>query len=92
MIATMLIENYGCDLNPVDLNGDSPTIIPFLVFSLPFIQPFLHSSNPNLAFGEPTSSVVHSSLTGMTPLHGASLVGNLPFVQCVSEASRIEKM
>ena len=26
LIATMLVENYGCDVNPVDLNGESKSL------------------------------------------------------------------
>jgi ankyrin repeat protein len=55
MIATMLVENYGCDVNPVDLNGRSAA--------------------------SSFSSSWSQSLSGMMPLHCASLAGNLPFVQ-----------
>jgi hypothetical protein len=58
LIATMLVENYGCDVNPSDLNG-SPSIA-------------ASPSSPTLA--------------GMTPLHCASLAGNLSFVQSATTA------
>jgi hypothetical protein len=59
MIATMLIENYGCDLNPADLNGDSLAMFSFLFtnFILPFIQSFSHSSIRHIAFTRGEKSV-----------------------------------